>query len=152
MPLDCEARVAVDYARFFGIQINEFKFFNNLPKSDNPDKGFVGDVYGTWGQIPPYPYGSACGAGCGIITRIRRCRLCASPLTWDGLRAEIAAGKPVYVWVIGPASYNEIPIYYTSNDGHMTIVAHYEHVVMVKGLYPIQCNYSRWKLYPYPEH
>ena len=24
-------------------------------------------------------------------------------------------------------------IYYTSDDSHMTIVAHYEHVVMVKG-------------------
>ena len=30
---------------------------NNLPVSDNPEKGFVGSVFGTWGQTPPNPYG-----------------------------------------------------------------------------------------------
>jgi subtilisin-like proprotein convertase family protein/uncharacterized protein YvpB len=133
MPLDCEARVAVDYARFFGIQINEFNFFNNLPESDNPDKGFVGDVYGTWGQIPPHPYGVHADPVAELLRAYGVVAYAHRPLTWDNLRAEIAAGKPVFVWVIGPASYNEIPVYYTSNDGHMTIVAHYEHVVMVKG-------------------
>jgi uncharacterized protein YvpB len=55
------------------------------------------------------------------------------PLSWDGLRAEIAAGRPVYIFAIGSASFNEVPIYYTAQDGHMTIVAHYEHTVMVIG-------------------
>jgi subtilisin-like proprotein convertase family protein/uncharacterized protein YvpB len=133
MPLDCEARVAVDYAKFFGVHINEYGFFNNLPKSDNPDVGFVGDVYGTWGQIPPYPYGVHADPVAALLRAYGVVAYAHRPLTWDGLRAEIAAGKPVYVWVIGPASYNEIPVYYTSDDNHMTIVAHFEHVVIVKG-------------------
>jgi subtilisin-like proprotein convertase family protein len=132
MPLDCESRVAVDYAKFFGVHINEYSFFNNLPKSDNPDAGFVGDVYGTWGQIPPHPYGVHADPVAVLLRAYGVVAYAHRPLTWDGLRAEIAAGKPVFVWVIGPADYNEIPVYYTSDDSHMTIVAHYEHVVMVK--------------------
>jgi uncharacterized protein YvpB len=133
MPLDCEARVAVDYAKFFGIHIDERDFFNHLPKSDNPDVGFVGNVYGTWGQIPPNPYGVHADPVAALLRAYGVVAYAHRPLSWDDLKAEVASGKPVYVWVIGPASYNEIPVYYTSDDGHMTIVAHYEHVVMVKG-------------------
>ena len=55
--LDCESRSAVDWAAYFGVKIDELTFFNALPSSDNPDKGFVGNVHGAWGQIPPYDYG-----------------------------------------------------------------------------------------------
>jgi subtilisin-like proprotein convertase family protein/uncharacterized protein YvpB len=133
MPLDCEARVAVDYAKFFGVNIGEYNFFNHLPKSDNPDAGFVGDVYGTWGQIPPNPYGVHAEPVAALLRAFGVTAYAHRPLSWDDLRTEVSSGKPVFVWVIGPASYNEIPVYYTSAEGHMTIVAHYEHVVMVKG-------------------
>ena len=133
LPLDCESRVAVDWAAYFGTHINELSFFNNLPRTDNPDTGFVGDVYGAWGQIPPRPYGvhaepvAALLRGYGVQAFAHR------PLSWDDLRAEIAAGRPVYVWTIGAANSNEIPIYYAGSDGITTIVAHYEHVVIVVG-------------------
>ena len=133
LPLDCESRVAVDWARFFGVVINEFEFLNKLPKSDNPDAGFVGNVHGAWGQIPPYPYGVHAEPVAAILRDYGLSAYAHRPLSWDDLRAEIAAGRPVYVWVIGSASFNEIPVYYRSSDGHLSIVAHYEHVVMVIG-------------------
>ena len=57
MPLSCEASAATDWAAYFGKKIDEYEFQNRLPQSDNPNKGFVGNVFGTWGQVPPAPYG-----------------------------------------------------------------------------------------------
>ncbi len=133
LPLDCESRVAVDWAGYFGYHINELQFFNRLPPSDNPDAGFVGDVYGVWGQIPPYPYGVHAEPVAKLLRDYGVSAYAHRPLRWDALKAEIAAGRPVYVWTIGDAKSNEVPIYYTSSDGHRTIVAHYEHVVIVVG-------------------
>ena len=133
MPLDCESRVAVDWAAYFGVHIGEYNFFNNLPHSDNPDAGFVGDVWGVWGQIPPYPYGVHAEPVAELLRSYGVEAYAHRPLSWDDLRTEIAAGRPVYVWTISSAAYNEIPIYYTARDGHTSTVAHYEHTVMVIG-------------------
>jgi uncharacterized protein YvpB len=54
------------------------------------------------------------------------------PLSWDQLRGEITAGRPVYVWIVGTVNRGT-PVYYTPLDGLLTIVAPYEHVVMVTG-------------------
>jgi hypothetical protein len=62
------------------------------------------------------------------------------PLSWDNLKAEIAAGRPVIAWIVGandPGDYeyvvNGIPIYYHPSDEFLTIVARYEHTVIVTG-------------------
>ncbi len=133
LPLDCESRSAVDWATHFGYQIDEFEFFYNLPTSDNPDAGFVGDVHGTWGQIPPNDYGVH---ALPVANLLRTYGLTASAhrsLNWDDLRAEIASGHPVIVWVTGPV-INGVPRYYTAqSDNHTTVVAPYEHTVIVTG-------------------
>ena len=133
LPLDCEARVAVDWAKYFGINIDEITFENRLPKSDNPDQGFVGNVNGSWGQIPPNAYGVHAGPVVDLLRTYGVSAYGHRSLSWDQLKAEIAAKRPVFVWVAGSANRNEIPIYYTSTDGHRTIVAHYEHTVLVVG-------------------
>lgn len=132
MPLSCESRSAVDWANFFGYQIGEFEFFNKLPASDNPDAGFVGDVYGAWGQIPPAPYGVHADPVAALLRDYGLEAYAQRPLSWDGLRAEIAAGRPVIVWIIGSV-VNGIPVYYTSSDGRLTTVARYEHTVIITG-------------------
>src|SRR3989304_2590080 len=53
LSLSCGARAAADWAAFFGVGLDEIEFLDRLPVSDDPDVGFVGDVRGTWGQIPP---------------------------------------------------------------------------------------------------
>ena len=139
LALDCESRSAVDWADYFGVNINEYDFFYGLPGSDNPDLGFVGNVRGAWGQIPPFAYGVHAEP---IAKRLRKFGLPAAaqrPLTWNHLKAEIAAGRPVIVWILGSkyAGYdyvvNGIPVYYQSKSGHPTIVARYEHTVILTG-------------------
>jgi uncharacterized protein YvpB len=132
LPLDCESRSAVDWANFFGRGINEIAFFNNIPASDNPDSGFVGDVYGQWGQIPPHDYGVHAEPVAALLRQYGLQAHAQRPLSWDKLRSEIAAGRPVIVWIIGSIT-NGIPVYYTPDDGLSTVVARYEHTVIVTG-------------------
>ncbi len=132
MPLSCESRSAVDWAAYFGRSINEYNFFNGLPVSDNPEKGFVGSVYGSWGQIPPNPYGVHAKP---IAQRLREFGLKAkavSGLSYQQLKTEIASGQPVIVWVIGHVGLGT-PVNYTARDGQTTTVAKFEHTVIVIG-------------------
>ena len=141
LPLDCESRSAVDWANFFGVKIGESKFFYGLPRSDNPDLGFVGGDfedpwwgYGEWGQIPPYAYGVNAEP---IAKRLRHFGLSAvaqQPLPWENLKAEIAARRPVIVWIIGSNPLTRgIPEYFQPSEGNMAVVARYEHTVVVTG-------------------
>jgi subtilisin-like proprotein convertase family protein/uncharacterized protein YvpB len=132
LPLDCETRSAIDWANYFGVHIDELTFFNQLPKSDNPDAGFVGDVYGSWGQIPPAPYGVHAEPVAELLRLYGLSAYADRPLKWNELRSEIAAGHPVIVWIVGSV-VNGIPIYYQASGGHITVVAPYEHTVIVTG-------------------
>jgi subtilisin-like proprotein convertase family protein/uncharacterized protein YvpB len=132
LPLDCESRSAVDWANFFDVQINEFTFFDRLPESDNPDKGFVGNVYGIWGQIPPDDYGVHAEPVAKLLTKFGLEAEAHRPLSWDQLRAEIASGRPVIAWIVGPV-VNGVPEYYLPSDEQLTLVARYEHTVIVTG-------------------
>ena len=132
MPLSCEARSAVDWAAYFGKSIDEHKFFNGLPIHTNPDKGFVGDVYGSWGQIPPNDYGVHAKP---IAQRLREFGLKAKHvrgMTWWELKEEIAAGRPVIVWVIGHVGQGT-PVPYSLPGGTVTTVAKFEHTVIAIG-------------------
>ena len=137
-PLDCESRVAIDYAAFFGVRIGEDDFFNHLPRSSNPDLGFVGNVMGTWGQIPPNSYGVHAGPVAELLRDYGVSAYAHVGMSWDELRAEVADGKPVFVWDVG-AVYNGWPTYYTPSNGNVTIVANYQHVVQVIG-YDLAAN------------
>jgi uncharacterized protein YvpB len=132
LPLSCESRSAVDWAAHFGYDIDEKAFFGGLPSDDNPDKGFVGSVEGSWGQIPPDPYGVHSQP---VAQRLREYGLNAMAvqgMTLEGLQAQIAGGKPVIVWVVGHIARGT-PVPYTSSEGESTIVAKFEHTVIVIG-------------------
>lgn len=132
LPLNCESRSAVDWAGYYGVTINDVTFHNQLPLSDNPDYGFVGNVYGTWGQIPPNAYGVHAEP---IAANLRNYGLNAigvKNLAYADLQRQIARGHPVVVWVIGHV-WEGTPVQYTDSLGRSTIVARYEHTVMVIG-------------------
>jgi uncharacterized protein YvpB len=122
----------VDWANYFGVYIDELTFLSQLPLSDNPDLGFVGSVYGNWGQIPPAPYGVHAEPVAELLREYGLSAYTHRPLSWNELRAEISAGRPVIVWIVGSV-INGIPIYYKASDGHITVVAPYEHTVIVTG-------------------
>jgi uncharacterized protein YvpB len=132
LPLDCESRSAVDWAAYFEVEIDELEFFHSLPQSDNPDKGFVGDVYGAWGQIPPHPYGVHAEPIAALLRAYGLDAQAVRDFPLDALRLEIASGRPVIVWVTGQVAWGT-PVPYTASDGDSTIVARYEHTVMVIG-------------------
>lgn len=130
--LDCEARSAVDWAAYFGVQIEEIEFFNALPVSDDPDQGFVGDVHAPWGQTPPQSYGVHAKPVAKVLRSYGLQAKARTQMTFDELRAEISAGRPVIVWVVGRVGEGT-PIAYKSSDGNRTTVARFEHTVIVVG-------------------
>ena len=130
--IGCEASAAVDWAAYFGIHINEFNFQYEIPLSDNPDYGFVGDVNGPWGQVPPYAYGVYAGP---IATALQKHGLPAKSVkgfSVDQIRSEIVNDRPVITWVIGNM-VGGVPALYIDSKGRKTVVAAYEHVVIVTG-------------------
>lgn len=133
LPLDCEARSAVDWAGYFGTAIDELEFFGRLPLSDDPDAGFVGDVYGRWGQIPPAPYGVHAAPVAEVLRGYGVPARAATGLSWETVRAEIDANRPVMVWVIGGVTSGTALQYTAPSTGRTTLVAPYEHTVLVIG-------------------
>jgi LysM repeat protein/uncharacterized protein YvpB len=130
--LSCESRSAVDWAAYWGVHIGEAEFLMSLPRSDNPDAGFVGNANDAWGNVPPRSYGVHADPVAELLQAYGLQADAQRGLEWDDLRAEIAAGRPVIVWVIGqmwPGS----PISYTASDGHTTTVASFEHTMILIG-------------------
>jgi uncharacterized protein YvpB len=131
LPLSCEARSAVDWARFFGVEIGELEFFNRIPRSADPEFGFVGSPYGVWGQIPPEPYGVHAAPVAGLLREYGLPAEAVRGMPLNTALAEIAAGRPVVVWVTGhvePGRGVEISI-----NGETRRVARYEHTVILIG-------------------
>jgi uncharacterized protein YvpB len=132
LPLSCEARSAADFAAYFGVIIDEIEFLNALPASDDPDRGFVGDVHGEWGNVPPQAYGVHAPPVARALRDFGMPAESQRYMAWDGIRAEVAAGRPVLVWVTGHVEAGEGQVY-TASDGRQTIVAPFEHTVIVVG-------------------
>ncbi len=135
LTLDCESRSAVDWAAYFGVNISEFEFVDALPRSDDPNKGFVGDPNGYPQQLPPYSYGVHAAP---VARLLRSYGLPAEDLyglDMDTLKAEIAAGQPVIVWVT-VYTRRGYAVDYVTSDGETVRVAPNEHTVIIIGYDP----------------
>ena len=132
-PIGCEASAADDWAKYFGVEVDEFAFQVRLPISDNPDLGFVGDVNGPWGQVPPYAYGVHAGPVAQVLSEYYGMNAVGMKgFTTRKLKEQIAADKPVITWVVANCTWSE-PYEYTDKAGNKVITAPYEHVVIVTG-------------------
>lgn len=130
--LSCEARSAADWAAYWGVSINEVQFLDSLPRSDNPNEGFVGDPNDVWGYIPPSSYGVHADP---IARALRNYGLDAHAghgLSWSEVQLEVAAGRPVIVWVIG-SIWAGTPRQIETEDGHTVTVANNEHTMILIG-------------------
>jgi uncharacterized protein YvpB len=149
-PLGCETAAAKDWANYFGADFNEFEFQFKLPESDNPDFGFVGSVYSAWGQVPPYAYGVYAGPVADLLNSYGIPAEAHKGFTLEQLKAEIAADRPVIVWVIGNV-VGGLPATYTDPEGRQVVVAAYEHVVIVTGYNATHVRYmNNGKFYEAP--
>lgn len=131
-PLGCEAAAAKDWANYFGKDFNEFEFQYKLPISDNPDLGFVGNVNSPWGQVPPYAYGVYAGPLAKLLNAYGIPAKAYKGYSLDQIKSKIAGDKPVIAWVIGNV-VGGVPAEYIDSHGDKTIVAAYEHVVIITG-------------------
>jgi subtilisin-like proprotein convertase family protein/uncharacterized protein YvpB len=135
--LDCESRSAVDWAKHYGVNLGEIDFLNHLPRSDDPEIGFVGNPDGVWGRIPPNDYGVHAPPVSSLLQNYGLTAGEFRSLQWNDLRAEIASGNPAIVWIIGGSNYslvNGTPYLYTAaSTNDTTIVAPYEHTVILVG-------------------
>lgn len=139
MPLSCESRSAVDLAAFWGVSIPEREFFDRLPKTDNPHAGFVGNVYEPWGRLPPSGYGVYAEPVAGLLRTYGLPSEVRYGLGLDGLRAELAAGRPVIIWATPRMAAYPVETY-TTSDGQEVAVVRYEHTVIAVG-------YTQWAVY-----
>jgi uncharacterized protein YvpB len=130
--IGCEASAAVDLANYYDLTILQYDFQMALPKSDNPDLGFVGDVNSPWGQVPPYAYGVHAAPVAEVLNKYGLDVEGGKGYTLEQIKQKLAQGKPVIVWVIGKMEYSE-PVEYVDKQGVTSIVAPYEHVVILTG-------------------
>ena len=130
--LSCESRSSTDLARYWGVAVGELEFLDALGQSDNPHKGFVGNVDMPPGSLPPYGYGVYAEP---VAATLRDHGLDAHPvyrLGLDGIRAELLAGRPVLIWgtyLMEPFEPQE----WVSSDGQTSTVVPFMHTFLVTG-------------------
>lgn len=130
--LSCESRSATDVAAFWGVTLSEDDFFRRLPKSDNPYRGFLGDVDQPAGTMPPYGYGVYAGP---IAATLRSFGLNArAHYEWslDELKAELAAGRPVILWSTYDMKLPGVQTWQAS-DGQICVVVQWQHTFIAVG-------------------
>ncbi len=130
--LSCEARSAADWAAYWGVNIDEAEFLNRLPESDNPNEGFVGNANDPWGYIPPASYGVHADPVARLLRNYGLDAHAGHGLSWVEVQAEIAAGRPVIVWVIG-SIWAGTPKQFETQDGQTVTVANNEHTMILIG-------------------
>ncbi len=129
--LSCESRSASDWAAFFGVTIDELTFFDQLPKTDNPETGFVGDVNDPPGNLPPRGYGVHAKPVAALLQAYGLPAEAQGGMSVDMLESEIAAGRPVIVWTTG--FRRSKPVVLTDSSGTTYVAARFEHTLIVVG-------------------
>jgi uncharacterized protein YvpB len=92
--LSCESRSAADWAAYWGVNINETEFLNGLPRSDNPNEGFVGDPNDSWGSIPPNSYGVHADPIAELLRAYGLDAHADTGLSWEEVQTEVAQADP----------------------------------------------------------
>jgi uncharacterized protein YvpB len=126
--LSCESSAASMAARYHDVDLSEADVLAALPRNDNPNLGFRGNVDGPLHGIQDY------GVYAGPIMAVLNANgLHAGPVPGglDGIRAAVARGNPVLVWV----TYHMLPstpVLETVAGQEVTLVPN-QHVVVVTG-------------------
>jgi uncharacterized protein YvpB len=130
--LSCESRSAADWAAYWGVYIDETEFLNALPRSDDPNEGFVGNPNHSWGSVPPNSYGVHAAPVAELLRGYGLEAEAIYGMKWEQARLEIAEGRPVIVWVIGSVWAGSSQTY-SSDSGDDVTVANYEHTMILIG-------------------
>ncbi len=124
--LSCESRSAADLGAYWGAEFTEAAFLRRLPRSDNPHRGFLGDVDMPPGSLPPIGYGvyaepiGATLRSFGLAAEAHR------PFELNALKRELAAGRPVIVWATYEMQMPGVDTW-VSWDGETTTIVRWQH-------------------------
>ena len=124
--LSCESRSAADLGAYWGAEFTEAAFLRRLPRSDNPHRGFLGDVDMPPGSLPPIGYGVYAEP---IAATLRSFSLAAEahrPFELDALKGELAAGRPVLVWATYEMQLPGVDTW-VSWDGETSTIVRWQH-------------------------
>ncbi|BDZ30003.1 C39 family peptidase [Lactiplantibacillus sp. WILCCON 0030] len=95
LPTGCEITAVDMMLQYAGAKVNKNQLANEMPRSDDPNEGFVGDPHSEYGYgLYVYPR--------GLLTTVQRHAGSAVDLTGISLtqlKAQITRGHPVVVWV-----------------------------------------------------
>lgn len=130
--LSCESRSATDMAAFWGATFSEGDFFHRLPRSDNPHRGFLGDVDMPAGSMPPVGYGVYARPLAATLRSLGFDAQAHHAWRLDVLKAELASGRPVVIW----ATYGmQLPGRETwvSSDGETSVIVRWQHTFIAAG-------------------
>lgn len=133
--LSCESRSACDLLAHYGRPMDEDAFRLGIPITDNPDTGFVGDVDGPGGQLPPAGYGVHAEPLAGRLEEVGFAAHAVRGMSLDTLRTHLAEGRPVIVWA---TSQLDAPPPVTMRDarGRRFVAARGEHTFLAVGYEP----------------
>ena len=130
--LSCESRSATDLAAFWGVVFTEDDFFRRLAKSDNPNRGFLGDVDLPPGTMPPAGYGVYAGPVAANLRSFGLDAVARREWSLDGLKAEVAAGRPVIIWATYDMRLPGVQAW-VSSDGATSNIVQWQHTFIVVG-------------------
>ena len=127
--LSCEYAAASAITQFYGRRVTQGTFIREVPQAENPHLGFRGEIDAKWGGIANY--GIYAEPLVPVLERhgYEAEVFYASPTR---LKAEIAAGHPVVVWMTGAARAGA-RIYKLDSTNMLYYLVPYEHAVVVYG-------------------
>lgn len=130
LPLSCEAAAVSIATAYWGNQVSEWVFIENIPQNPNPHLGFRGNITGAFGGttnygVYPEPFQSIL-SNYGFNSDVFYANGNAG-----FLKAQIDQGRPVVVWMTNMASV-QTRTYETVNGSRFALVPQ-EHAVVVYG-------------------
>jgi LysM repeat protein len=130
LPLSCEAAALSMVTAYYGRQVSEWVFVEQMPYHPNPHRGFRGDMNGTFGGTDDYGVYAE-----PLVPLLERYGFHAQVVYAHGdaglLRAEIERGRPMVVWMTNLASVQ--PRLTGEHAGETFVLVPEEHVVVVYG-------------------
>lgn len=127
--LSCESSAAAMAARFYGLPVSESDILSALPRHEDPNLGFRGNVDGPYGGLDDY------GTYAEPIRQVLSgMGLAASHLEGgiDEIKEHIRAGRPVIAWVTY-RMHVQTPRQVTLSNGTTVTMVPYQHAVLVVG-------------------
>lgn len=135
--LSCEATSASMVAAFFGVSLPEEEAITHLPRHENPNLGFRGDIDGPPGGLDDY------GVYAGPIqTLLAEYGLRATDTegALEGIRRALGAGHPVIAWITCHL-WEQKPVQLELASGARIRVVPYEHAVVIRESSPMVCGH-----------